>query len=456
MNIQICLILCLVLTMLTGTIAYLFFVIIKKITAKLLIIKTHYILLKVVILCFLIPFCFCYEMIRYLSVRWWTGYFLLSTKMLVVAANIILVVWIAGMVLNIVRVVKDYSHVKMTLSIYERYSDYDEYLTNTKQKLNVFGNVQVYRGIFYDSPMASGIFKKEIYIPEREYSEEQLQYIFLHELLHHKHKDILMMFLTNILYIVYWFHPLLGSKFIQKQYCELMEDACDIDVCRISGNSKAYIKVLARLVLDAYESYDEVGAFLVEQKGDVMRRIKNMGLYQAQRNVKRIFVILLSIVLFSGSMLVVSATESGVIAGYNKTYKSLWAGTNESVDEYEKNTLREYYEEAPISNGLSVEYSFLEASDLVNINCLISANSEKRSCLYELKKGDLVSVAIGIESNDKTVKIGLTKIDGSVQYVSEFGQIYHTFTISENGSYSIFIQNDNDEEVEVIGYYKIL
>lgn len=460
MNIQIGIILCLLLTMLTGTIAYVFFMIIKKITEKMLIIKTHYILLKVVIVCFLIPFCFGYELLRNLNVGWWTGYFSFSTEVLVAAANIVLVVWIAGIALNTIKVIKNYLHIKTALSVYHRYLEYDKsVLKEAKRQLHMLGRIRVYRGIFYDSPMASGIFRRKIYIPEREYSDDQMKYVFLHELIHHKHRDLLIIFLANILYVVYWFHPLWSFNIIQNQYYELMEDACDIDVCRISRDSDAYIKVLARLVLDAYESYDEVAAFLVEKKGDVIRRIERMGIYQAQRNVKKIFVILLSVALFLSSTWVVYAAENGVIVGYGKTYKVSWEGTDDFKNHYEENLLEEYYEETSIYDNNVVEYfddSSLLYLNTVNINFSVSVGSEKRSSVHKLNKGDSIRVAVSMEPENKSMKVGIIKTDGSIRYVCGSGDIYHTFEIYEKGSYSFFIENSNDMIIEVSGYYKIL
>lgn len=459
MNIQISLILCLLLTMLTGTIAYLFFLLIKFLTAKLLIIKTYYILLRIVILCSLIPFCFGYEVIRHRDIGWWTGYFSFSTEVLVVIANAILAVWGVGMVINVIRIVKDYRNVRMYLSVYTRYSGNDELiLKEVKKTLNISAKVRLYKGIFYDSPMISGVFVSGIYIPERIYSDEQLKYVFLHELIHHKHRDMLMMLLTNILYIVYWFHPLFGSKFIQNQYRELMEDTCDIEVCRISGDRDSYIKVLVRLVIDAYESYNDETVFLTEHKSDVIRRIENMRKYKAQKSLKKVFVVILSATLFLGSTLAVYAAESGVTEGYDKVYEASWDGTSEIVDDFEENTLTEYYEESPVYDNIEIEYfdTSLLRSTTVNINLTVSADSEKRGSLHKLSAGDSVRAAVSIEPGNKNVRIGLVKSDGSIRYVSGSGDIYHTFTIYESGYYRFFVQNSNSTSVYVAGYYKIL
>lgn len=460
MNIPISLLLCLLLTMLTGTIAYLFFLLIRLLTLKWLMIKMHYILLKIVILCFLIPICFGYEVIRHRDLDWWTGYFSFSTKALVAVANVILIVWMAGMVLNFIRVIKDYRFVRLTLSVYKNYTGDDELiLENAKRMLHISAKVRIYKGIFYDSPMISGIFRSGIYVPDQAYSDEQLKYIFLHELTHHKHRDMLMLFLTNVLSIVYWFHPLLGSKFLQNQYRNLMEDACDIDVCQVSGDSDSYIKVLARMVIDAYESYNDGAVFLAEHKSDVIRRIENMRKYKAQKSIKKIFVVMLSAALFSGSTLAVYAAESSVTEGYDKAYEASWNGTDEGMDDFQENTLTEYYEEDPAYDDITVEYfddALLMRSSLTNINFTVAADTEKRGSSHKLSKGDSVSVAIGIDPSNKNIRVGLVKGDGSIRYVSGSGQIHHTFTIYENGYYRFFVQNSNSTSVYVAGYYKIL
>ena len=55
--------------------------------------------------------------------------------------------------------------------------------------------------------MAYGIFHRRIVLPEIEYGEEEIDIILHHELIHHKHHDLLWKAIFMMVHITYWFHP---------------------------------------------------------------------------------------------------------------------------------------------------------------------------------------------------------------------------------------------------------
>jgi beta-lactamase regulating signal transducer with metallopeptidase domain len=75
------------------------------------------------------------------------------------------------------------------------------------------------------TPMLIGIFKPTIVLPDREYSEEQLRGILLHELSHMRRFDVGVKWLSLLACAVHWFNPLvwLARREIDRS-CEL---ACD-------------------------------------------------------------------------------------------------------------------------------------------------------------------------------------------------------------------------------------
>lgn len=58
-------------------------------------------------------------------------------------------------------------------------------------------------------PISRGFFKREILIPDKEYTETQLANILRHESVHIRKRDHICMLLTDILCSVYWWHPLI-------------------------------------------------------------------------------------------------------------------------------------------------------------------------------------------------------------------------------------------------------
>ena len=55
----------------------------------------------------------------------------------------------------------------------------------------VQNNIDIVKHKEIKIPMAYGIFHRRIVLPEIEYSEEEIDIILHHELIHHKHHDLL-------------------------------------------------------------------------------------------------------------------------------------------------------------------------------------------------------------------------------------------------------------------------
>lgn len=61
----------------------------------------------------------------------------------------------------------------------------------------------------FTSPALFGTLHPLIILPNIDYTDKELYYIFLHELLHIKHKDFLIKFLCDLLVVIYWWNPVI-------------------------------------------------------------------------------------------------------------------------------------------------------------------------------------------------------------------------------------------------------
>lgn len=75
-------------------------------------------------------------------------------------------------------------------------------------------------------PCCIGVFRKRILLPEKEYSEEELHYILLHEHLHLRNNDFLTKMLINMICAFYWWNPFV--YLLKKDLNQSMELRCDI------------------------------------------------------------------------------------------------------------------------------------------------------------------------------------------------------------------------------------
>lgn len=78
------------------------------------------------------------------------------------------------------------------------------------------------------SPFVTGIFKPSIFLPEQEFSNSELTFIFQHELIHYKNKDLWVKLISSIICILHWFNPLVWI--LNKNLGDSIEKTCDAQV----------------------------------------------------------------------------------------------------------------------------------------------------------------------------------------------------------------------------------
>lgn len=459
MSIPISIVLCLLFTLLTGSIAYLFFGLICLTNRKTNVLKSRYILLKAVILAFTIPVCFLIEVAISYEPDGWVNSIFTSTPTLHRISLLVICVWCIGIFLKAIYLFVATKDYRLCIKTYQITSKYDQVLQESKNLLGVRRNIRVKEGEYYESPFVTGVIAPTICLPMGKCDNESLHFIFMHELIHYKHRDLAMIYLIRVLSAVYWFYPVFWKDKILLQYRALLEDACDIDVCKYTENHRNYIATLVRMVLNNTDIRHTAPVFLSENYEDVQRRIKNMERYESQKPLKRFFVTILMVAVFCGSTIVVYAAENGVVEGYHKVYDATWEGLEEEMNGNTSNTLEEVYELAVVDPNITVEYvddSLSAYASTYHVDYTISGNSEKKYTNgHTLSAGDKVLVSITVDPSDKNVKVGFYMSGGYVRYITGSGNIYHTFTIYDDDTYRFFVQNNNSTTVDVDGYYSI-
>lgn len=81
-------------------------------------------------------------------------------------------------------------------------------LSEEKEKLRISAEVPVRVSNLADTPMLTGLFHPIILLPDNEYSETELHFIFRHELIHYRRGDIWYQFIMLIFLSLHWFNPI--------------------------------------------------------------------------------------------------------------------------------------------------------------------------------------------------------------------------------------------------------
>lgn len=90
------------------------------------------------------------------------------------------------------------------------------------------------------SPALFGFVRPRLLLPlamVEEAGQEEMRYVFLHELAHLKHRDIYLGWLTSLLQILHWFNPLVWFAFHRMRADR--ELSCDAFVLSRTGNEKS-------------------------------------------------------------------------------------------------------------------------------------------------------------------------------------------------------------------------
>ncbi len=104
-------------------------------------------------------------------------------------------------------------------------------LSDCQEKLNVKTSVGLFHNSLIASPMVIGFFRPIILLPAGELEDKKLSYIFLHELIHCKQRDMFYKWLIQLVVCVHWFNPFI--YLLEKEVNRSCELSCDEKVISI-------------------------------------------------------------------------------------------------------------------------------------------------------------------------------------------------------------------------------
>ena len=104
-------------------------------------------------------------------------------------------------------------------------------LSDCEEKLNIKTRVELSRNPLIASPIMIGFFRARIVLPACELDDKELSYIFVHELIHYKQRDMFYKWLIQIVVCAHWFNPFV--YLLEKEVNKSCELSCDEKVISI-------------------------------------------------------------------------------------------------------------------------------------------------------------------------------------------------------------------------------
>ena len=186
-------------------------------------------------------------------------------------------------------------------------------LAECRQKLEINKSIELYLNPAVSSPVLAGFWQGCIIIPPGVASKDKLFYIFLHELVHYKRKDMLCKWFIQTVICIHWFNPfvhMLGKEV--NKACEL---SCDEAVISILNKEqrRAYGDTLLSFVRVKSSYKRNTGSItLTEGAAQLKERLGAIMDFKKKSGIIKFLTMLVTIIICLGFPL------SGVYAATSK------------------------------------------------------------------------------------------------------------------------------------------
>lgn len=196
-------------------------------------------------------------------------------NVLTLKSGILLFIWITSIIVYLIYTIWKYIKLKNLINDLSYDVDDKEIVNlykNLLRELNINKDIKLKYSYEVESP---AFFNFYVLLPPCDYTLKELEWIFRHELMHFKSKDLYIKYLILFLKIVYWFNPFIYimEKFIDLD-CELY---CDERVLknRTIEDKQDYALTIINAMRKNSSSSNKFVAGL-HKKSDIKKRISNM------------------------------------------------------------------------------------------------------------------------------------------------------------------------------------
>lgn len=372
-----------------------------------------------------------------------------------------MIVWLIGMVWVIVRKLKDSygerkaHELKMKNNMPFRADEYRAMLSRMYPHRN-WKRIQFCTNFLTRSPVVVGKLFPVIIIPERKYSEFQIQVILMHEGMHIVRLDNLAKRISSVLIYINWFNPYLKSY--TKELDEWADIACDISVCKrfLGGNSKEYYIALMAAKTSGHSVVNPFVSHLNKSNESIKRRMMYMKKWKDSRSKRFVSAILMA-TLIMGSSVTAFAASSQVADQQNDVYRET-CESEQNASYFESSTEihmipADQVDEEKWNEAVVYEEDLLEPLTVQkNFTWTVPADNFARSAGFIKQKGGQIVVSCYLYS-ELNHRVGIRRPDGSQLYVLGTHQVAATFPCEKTGTYYVYVENMGRVDIKASGYY---
>lgn len=441
---------------LTGSCVFICFKLLEKLLEKRGLIKTSVRLLRFVILSFLIPIVFVSLIYAYDD-----NVTFAQDDPLPYVFGVLLLIWAVGWGKALIHSIQIHKRLKYLINTA---CMCEKEVVDTKEiwrkKLKIRQKIEVKYSYTIATPIICRVLKPVILLPARDYSREELDVIFVHELMHCKHKDILWKQLCAFTCIVFWWNPLI-QRFVYV-VDSWNESYCDYAVTQVLKDKKQYFTTVCRLGIQPFQKGAYLCAALYEDKNQLKTRIYRIKEMQDtnKKAAAQISAVMILLLVSFGSVVLITQ-------GYHRIYMSTIMMLGDIQQEiYLKEggaetrdiimNLKEYdhirwNKKLPV---VKMKENIKKGNYNAFFQKLKSQNRMESNWIY-LKKGEIVSFNLQdmqdetLNKRDTDFISGIMDVNGRERYVMASSQILHDFEVQKEGRYKFFIENRYKSKIKI-------
>lgn len=352
-------------------------------------------------------------------------------------------------------------HKKLADNIPEDDPQVNRVFRRVCEKMNIrAGRVELIRNVTLDMPLISGWLRPQVLLPENDYTEEELELIFFHELSHHKHGDVKYKTLGMIITLIHCFNPAAYYVFRRlNRWSEFMADVSALEKMGCLYHSKAYYDSIMRLIPDGKNSTSKCPFISALKKDDNMfsRRVDFMRSYHKVQAAGKIVTAVMTLAFMFTSSTTAYASAKMAADVHNVVYQTLEEQTD--IDSIGLQPGVSYVTD----DGIVLHYARIEDlnmegmqevsapdQDMVsfaagvyyNIDWYVNPNTRYVSGEFRVSKGQTMRTVASVTPGEKTYRLGIMDDDGNAWYIERNGASSYNFPVATTNNYRVFVQNN--------------
>lgn len=211
-------------------------------------------------------------------------------------------IWILGMIAALFAKTAKYN---LFLRAIHKNSNIETSITNIPKRLKVRSTDML------DAPLIAGLFKPTLFLPNTPLSENDMNYILMHELTHCKRGDIWYKWLAMLVQCAHWFNPFV--YIVSRQIDTECEVSCDFAVTsQLSDSEKNnYMNMILNMLSRSKSNPRLLTTQMASGKKTLKRRFTMIRNKKSTNKFVSVISILTAVVLLSSSVF-----ASGILSDF--------------------------------------------------------------------------------------------------------------------------------------------